>query len=291
MTPPSRRELRPTAAGGGRCATRGRRHDGPQGVPLISARRWDTGVSARWGGGVSPVSRDEGQPVQPLTDDDNGGKQMAAASASRRRRVTGRLGRAASSASRPVERDTARSAGCPSRRVPAPPTAGLRRGRRVGVRPRVVRGEVVASRWDMPFQRRANRSLGAWRGWLEGRVELSPRWAVAGRGERLVFSRVATPNGDDQHLGCAGDPPRGRHSYLVQRNVRLKGAWQYNWRDGGRVRREDTPRRRSSTGSDAPCSRPAARPSSDRPRSPRRAWASGRPVLGRARHRHDSRPR
>ena len=27
-------------------------------------------------------------------------------------------------------------------------------------------------------------------------------------------------------------------SYRLLRNVRLKAAWQYDWRDGGRVRRE-----------------------------------------------------
>lgn len=236
--------------------------DGRQGVPLISARRWDTGIQGRWGDGPVDVavSLTNGSLSKPLTDDDNGGKQMAA-------RVGVRPGPAlslgASLARGEFVSDRARAA------LSAPMQARRYRQEAFGVDAEVsrghvlLRGEVVASRWETPFaSAEPTRSLGAWAAWLEGRVKLSPRWAVAGRGERLQFSGLQTPMAgmtgdmpypdDPSYPGGAmpgaattsnsWDAPVTRleigASYLVQRNVRLKGAWQYDWRDGGRVRRE-----------------------------------------------------
>jgi hypothetical protein len=116
----------------------------------------------------------------------------------------------------------------------------------------------------MPFGDGAPpRTLGARAGWLETRVKLTPRWSVAMRGERLAFSSLRSPsasyahprsgyvwNADHQQAypeppyeaGPDWDAPVTRveaaAGYLLRRNVRLKASYQYNWRDGGRLRRE-----------------------------------------------------
>ena len=48
-------------------------------MPLVSARRWDTGVSAQWDGGKveAGVAVTIGTLSSPRTDDDNGGKQIS----------------------------------------------------------------------------------------------------------------------------------------------------------------------------------------------------------------------
>ena len=56
----------------------------------------------------------------------------------------------------------------------------------------VVRGEVVASRWDVPFQNGdPTLELDALGTSLETRVALTPRWSMSVRGDRLGFSRMA----------------------------------------------------------------------------------------------------
>lgn len=237
--------------------------DGAQGVPLLSARRWDTGVQARVGDGVvqAAVALTNGTLSKPLTLDDNGGKQLSA-----------RLGLHPSAAlALGVSIAQGEFVGDDARGALSPAQEEVRyRQRAIGVDGEVsrghvlVRGEIVATRWETPFvSEEPERALGAWAAWLEGRVQLSPRWAVAVRGERLQFStlrRIAgAPTGEEGNPGVSDDPyapgatspgttglswdaPVTRvelgASYRLRRNVRVKAAWQYDWRDGGRVRRE-----------------------------------------------------
>ena len=55
----------------------------------------------------------------------------------------------------------------------------------------LVRGEVVASRWDVPFLNGdPTLALDALGSSIETRIALTPRWSLAVRGDRLGFSRV-----------------------------------------------------------------------------------------------------
>jgi hypothetical protein len=240
--------------------------NGRQGVPLLSGRRWDTGVQVRVGDGPFDVAAaiTNGTLSKPLTVDDNGGKQ---ASARLGVRPSPAVSFGASIAHGEFVSDDARAA-----------LAGEAQSRRFSQRAFgvdaevsrghvVLRGEIVASRWSTPFASlEPDRGLGAWAAWLETRVNLSPRWTVAARGERLEFSTLRTvtttgtggsdsggsgsgdaydpyaPGNSDTSRSESWDAPVTRleiaASYRLQRNVRVKAAWQYDWRDGGRVRRE-----------------------------------------------------
>jgi hypothetical protein len=239
---------------------------GEQGVPLTSARRWDTGVQVRWGDGPVDVAvaLTNGSLSKPLTVDDNGGKQVSARVGWR---PSAALSLGASLAKGEFVSDEARG---------ALPVSTQNRGYRqdaLGIDAEVsgghvvLRGEVVASRWFTPFvDGEPTRRLGAMAGWIEGRVKLSPRWSVAARAERLGFSNfqsgIETPENPagmapyGMDGGSTGSPTSDASTgpdlswdapvtrieagvgYLLQRNVKLKAAYQYDWRDGGRVRRE-----------------------------------------------------
>jgi hypothetical protein len=238
---------------------------GAQGVPLLSARRWDTGVQVRVGDGPLDVAAaiTNGTLSKPLTVDDNGGKQVSARIGLR---PSAAVSLGASIAQGEFVSDEARAV------LSAEKQTARYRQRAFGLDGEVsrgyvlLRGELVASRWSTPFvSNEPDRGLSAWAAWLETRVKLSPRWAVAARGERLQFSTLrgvaaSGSSGGGTDTGGYTDPyaPGGNGgaaaasqtwdapvtriemaaSYLLQRNVRVKAAWQYDWRDGGRVRRE-----------------------------------------------------
>lgn len=228
---------------------------GRQGVPLVSARRWDTGVQGSVVGGAWEVAAalTNGTLSRPLGADDNGGKQ-----------VSGRVGVSpiaglvlgGSIAHGEFVADEARlqlPAGGASKTYQQ--TAWGADGE-YSVGYVVFRGEVVGSRWDTPFASgETPRTLGAVSAWLEGRVTISPRWYAAARGEYLDFDSIAgsmpvtdpyatgtsTPAGSAAS-GLEWDAPVRRlevgGGYRITRNVRVKVSWQGNWRDGGRVRRD-----------------------------------------------------
>ena len=98
---------------------------------------------------------------------------------------------------------------------------------------------MVWSRWRLPFltppvDGTPVTALGAW---VEGRYKLTPRIYLAGRADRLAFSRVT-----GALFGGAPTPweaPVTRFEvgggYLLQRNLVLRGVVQINHREGGRV--------------------------------------------------------
>ncbi len=221
---------------------------GVQGVPLLSARRWDTGIQARWG--TAPVELSgavtNGTLSKPLTADDNGGKQVSARVALRPSPawVVG-----ASVASGEFVSDSARAA------LPVVSRPETYRQRAWGIDVEysrghfLARGELIGSRWHTPFQSGEPAArLGAWAGWLEGRLKLTPRWSVASRVERLAFSHAfggagaMTSSSYGAGTGSDWDAPVTRvetgATYLLRRNLRAKASYQHNWRDGGRVRRD-----------------------------------------------------
>jgi hypothetical protein len=244
--PPSRRELILNRGGGWAVRyPRATATVGPQGLPLVNARRWDTGVSAQWDGRLvqAGVAITMGTLSSPKTDDDNGGKQ-----------ISGRVGLTpaagisvgVSAARGAYLSDPGRSAGYGGGAVvwlPEPARSATHRQQALGLDAEysaghvVVRGEVVASRWDVPFQNGdPTLALDALGTSLETRVALTPRWSVAVRGDRLGFSRVAGATGEVRTWDAPVRRVEGAVGYLLRRNVRLKAGYQYNWRDGGRER-------------------------------------------------------
>jgi hypothetical protein len=104
----------------------------------------------------------------------------------------------------------------------------------------LARGEVILSQWTLPFALgdSAERDLGARAAMFEARYRLAPGVQIAARAERLDFSTLSTPT-----MAATWDAPVTRFelggSYSIIRNVIVKGSWQRNVRDGGRVTRDN----------------------------------------------------
>ena len=234
---PSRRELLLNRGGGWAVRyPRATAAYGPQGVPLVSARRWDTGVSTEWNGDrlEAGVALSVGTLSYPLTEDNNGGKE-----------ISGRLG------FKPTAAFSVGVSGARGEfvdeeyqdRLAEPERAETYRQQAFGIDAEyaighvVVRGEIVKSRWDTPFLNGDPtlplESLGTA---IETRVALTPRWSFAVRGDRLGFSEVTTATGTAVTWDADVKRVEGALGYMVRRNVRLKASYQYNWRNGGRIR-------------------------------------------------------
>lgn len=245
--PLSRRELLLNRGGGWRVRyPRATATIGPQGLPLVNARRWDTGVSAQWTGSLIEAAGAVtfGTLSQPLTDDDNDGRQVAGRVGVTP--VTGfTVGVSASRGEFVAQPGTASGYDAnPAGWLPEPARSATHRQEALGVDAEyafghvIVRGEVVASRWDTPFLNgdRTER-LGAIGSSIEGRVALTPRWSVAIRGDRLGFDEIEAPTSELRTWDAPVKRVEGAVGYLLRRNVRLKASYQYNWRDGGRERK------------------------------------------------------
>ncbi len=207
------------------------------GVPLVNAEVWDTGVQVRIGRRpVSlAVSLTQGTLSYPLVRDNNDGKQLAA----RLGWTPGPQVTVGVSAARGefLARELTHI---------LPPEAGtgfdqsalgadLEYARGYWI----LRAEVLWSRWDLPPLEETRietpqDSLGAY---VEARYKLRPGLYLAGRVGHLSFSELAgragrgTWDADVTRVEVGG-------GYALHRQVLLKAAWQQNWRDGGRVRRE-----------------------------------------------------
>jgi hypothetical protein len=235
--PPSRRELVLNRGGGWAVRyPRATATYGPQGVSEVSARRWDTGVSAQWDGDKveAGFAVTQGTLSNSLTEDDNDGKQ-----------VSGRIG---------FKPTASLSVGVSGARgefvdedygddLPEPARSATHYQRALGLDAEyslghvVVRGEIVSSRWDTPFLNGdPTEHLEGLGTSIETRIAFTPRWSFAVRGDRLGFSDIVTSTGDIRTWDANVRRVEGAVGYLVRRNVRLKASYQYNWRDGGRIR-------------------------------------------------------
>ena len=106
--------------------------------------------------------------------------------------------------------------------------------------PLLVRGEVIRSTWDMPqiSAPLVDGPLAATSVLVEGRYKVAPGFYVALRGDRLDFTEVLgsrqrnTWDADTWRVEAGG-------GYSITRNIMVKGSWQRNRRDGGRVTHDD----------------------------------------------------
>jgi hypothetical protein len=204
------------------------------GVPLVSAIRWDTGVQAhaasRFVEGTFAVTT--GTLANPLVSDDNAGKQIAGRVVLR---PTPGLVLGASGARGPfVARSAARAAGLDGETGALTQTA-WGADAEYSRDYYLIRVETVVSNWRVPIPGDADSTLRASAVTVEGRYKLRPGLYVAARGDHLGFSRVAGAARSD-----GWDAPVHRveigGGYSLQRNLLLKLAFQHNARAGGRTR-------------------------------------------------------
>jgi hypothetical protein len=103
----------------------------------------------------------------------------------------------------------------------------------------LMRGEAIRSTWRMPtFSALAlNEPLSAISTLIEGRYKISPGFYVAARGDRLDFSAIQGSRGLTEWEAQTWRVETGA-GYSLTRNILIKGAWQKNARDGGRIRKD-----------------------------------------------------
>jgi hypothetical protein len=202
------------------------------GVPLSSAFKWDTGVQVHVAGERAELAASvtNGSLSNPRFDDDNGGKNLSGRL--QLRPLFGLVLGVSGSRAAWLDRDiTSRLEG----------DRGFAQ-RALGVDAEysrdywLVRGEFIRSEWDIPTfaEPYVLDPLVATAGWVEGKYRLSPRLFVAGRVDRLAFSRIQgsqpapiTWDANISRLELGG-------GWYLQRNLVAKAVWQRNWREAGR---------------------------------------------------------
>jgi hypothetical protein len=202
------------------------------GVTLVSASRYDTGLQAhasteRWDAAVAITT---GTLSQPLVTDNNGSRQFAARGAVHP--VPALIVGASFARGGFVSDSAARAAGAEGTSF-SQQAWGLDGEYAVGHL--VVRGELIRSAWELPIvSQPALRSPVSSTGLsTEIRYKGGPGWYGAARYDRLWFSAVA--GGSTVEWDAPVTRVEAGGGYMLQRNLVAKLAYQYNWRDGGRV--------------------------------------------------------
>jgi hypothetical protein len=207
------------------------------GIPLISVSTWDTGVSGLWRPGILDLAGalTRGSPSIPVVGDTNDGMTWSG-------RIAARLPRGV----------TVGVSGARGQWLEADVldlTAAGRSGRsaqtvvgtdvELGHGPWLVRGEWLRSTFDMPdpLTPTSEVRLDAWSGFVEARYRPLPRWQVGMRLERLAFGSVPDGTSTGTRTWDADvDRVEAVVGFRATRHVEIRGGWQHNWRDGGRVR-------------------------------------------------------
>jgi hypothetical protein len=210
-----------------------------RGVPLASAFRWDTGVQVYAASATTApvlegtVAVTTGTIANPLFTDDNSGPQIAGraafhptpglivgASASRGPFLSNRASRGAVGDGRNGEfTQTAWGADIEYSRDYF-----------------LIRGETIFSRWRLPSVQMPaiDGPLGALGTYVEGRYKIRPGLYAAARVDHLSFSDIT---GSAQTISWEAPLTRIEigGGYSLKRNIVVKGSYQRNAREGGRV--------------------------------------------------------
>ena len=208
-----------------------------EGVPLVSAFRWDTGIQAHTTIGMLSATGavTAGTISNPLFTDDNDGLQVAGRV---ELRPAAGLILGTSLACGPFVSDAASRAAVGEGHDSEFTERAWGGDAEYSRDHYLLRFETIVSRWQMPIatpppqQLALQTPLGAVSTSIEGRYKLRPDFYVAARYDHLAFS---------EQTGAAGtlpwDAPVTRveigGGYSIQRNLLLKASFQQNNRDGG----------------------------------------------------------
>ena len=204
------------------------------GVPLVSAFRWDTGVQLHAAARLvdATISVTTGTISNPRLTDDNSGLQVAGRVSARP--VTG-LVLGLSGARGPFVSSTASRGAVGEGRDSMFTQTALGGDVEYSRDYYVLRAETVWSEWKIPAVAAplVDRPLRAIATYVEGRYKLRPDLYIAARADHLGFSDVVGSSGPQ-----SWDAPVTRleigAGYSLQRNLLLKFSVQRNTRDGGR---------------------------------------------------------
>src|SRR5262252_5230331 len=205
------------------------------GVPLVSAFRWDTGVQVHAATELidGTVSVTTGTLSNPRITDDNSAPQVAARIGARP--LPG-LVLGVSAAQGPFVSSTAARGAVGDGHDRSFTQTAWGADVEYSRDYYLLRAETIWSQWKLPALGAPviDRPLTAMSTYVEGRYKLRPGLYVAGRFDHLGFSDVVGSDGPQ-----SWDAPVTRvevgAGYSLQRNLLLKFSVQRNTRDGGRV--------------------------------------------------------
>jgi hypothetical protein len=208
------------------------------GLPIVNTSEWDTGVQVHgvngiveWTGAVTAGSLSD-----PRFHDNNRSRQFAARGVVRPLASTAIGVSAARGAwvNRSLEEELAGAGSDASQQV------GLGADIEYSAGAFLVRGEAIRSTWHMPAIESLDlrEPLVAISTLIEGRYKIMPGLYLAMRGDRLDFSKVRGRAGLVEWDSQVWRFETGL-GYSITRNIMVKGAWQKNGRDGGRVRHDE----------------------------------------------------
>lgn len=209
------------------------------GLPIVNTSRWDTGVQVHgvaraieWTGAVTAGSLSDPRTFR----DNNRGRQYVG-------RVVARPAPAIAlgvSAARGAWLNRTLDASIPG----ADSTDGTRQlafggDAEFSAGPVLVRGEAIRSTWTLPDIASLNIGdpLVATSLLVEARYKIVPGLYAAARSDHLDFSMISGARGPSSWEARVWRIEAGL-GYSVTRNIQLKGSWQRNDRDGGRVQRD-----------------------------------------------------
>jgi hypothetical protein len=212
------------------------------GLPVISSSRWDTGAEASWTTHTIDVAGAVtlGSPATPVVRDPSDGLMYSG-------RVAAHLPGAITlgfSAARGAWIDRSVMDLLPAHLHNMNSETVFGTDVEGGVGPWLVRAEWLHATFVLPFISVPDPgSLGTSSAFAEVRYRLFTRWQIAGRVDHLGFSDiVGTVNGGAPTSWDAPvDRVEGVLGYRVLRNLEVRGGYQYNWRDGGRVHNRGYP--------------------------------------------------
>jgi hypothetical protein len=214
----------------------GSQDKGP-GLPLIAAFHWDTGIEGHWTGGRVDLAAalTRGAPAVAVLAGSHEGPEVSGRAA-----VTAAPGLTLGvSAARGHWIEPAVLARVPdsSRGETAQSVVGA--DVEYGLGRVLVRAEWLRSAFEVPpvAAPALDVPLVAQSAFVEGRYRLRPRWQASGRVERLTFSEIrGTLNAG---APTPWDAPVTRIEavlgFRAARNLEVRGGWQHDWRDAGRV--------------------------------------------------------
>lgn len=208
------------------------------GIALVSAFHWDTGIAAHWSNDrvdlAAAITR--GAPARPVTKETNSGLQWSGRAAVMfpagvTLGVSGARGDWIDQTAldlRPV------ASGVSVAQTVVGADASIERGHWI------VRAEYLHSTFGIPVANDPTFTtpLTADTGFAEARYRFLSRWQVAARVERLTFSNITgtlfggTPTPWDAPVKRV----EGTAAFRLTRTIEVRGGYQYNWREAGRVR-------------------------------------------------------
>lgn len=209
------------------------------GLALVSAFHWDTGVEAHWSNDrfdiAGAVTR--GSPARPVVKETNNGLQVSgrAAVAWPAGFSLGISGAKGTWIDQSVLDLKPLAAGVTTTQALVGIDAEIQRGHWI------VRGEAMHVSFGLPVAAAPSFTapITANVGFIESRYRFLSRWQVAARAERLTFSDVQGTlfDGKPTPWDAAVTRVEATAGLRVLRTLELRGGYQYNWRDAGRIKR------------------------------------------------------